>query len=82
MDLEYSLTFTMWEAHSNLHFNYQQWTDTWRSEFEQKTNCVLLVDPRNEDHKDPEYIDYSAPRLARYLQNAWKRHQDTVILGR
>ena len=39
----------------------------------------LLVDPRNEDHKDPEYIDYSAPRLARYLQNAWKRHQDTVF---
>ena len=30
----------------------------------------LPVDPRNEDHKDPEYIDYSAPRLARYLQNA------------
>ena len=24
-------------------FNYQQWTDTWRSEFEQKTNCVLLT---------------------------------------
>ena len=39
----------------------------------------LLVDPRNEDHKDPEYIDYSAPRRARYLQNAWKRHQDTVF---
>ena len=39
----------------------------------------LLVDPRKEDHKDPEYIDYSAPRLARYLQNAWKRHQDTVF---
>ena len=29
--------------------------------------------------KDPEYIDYSVPRLARYLQNAWKRHQDTVF---
>ena len=39
----------------------------------------LLVDPRNEDHEDPEYIDYSVPRLARYLQNAWKRHQDTVF---
>ena len=39
----------------------------------------LPVDPRNEDHKDPEYIDYSAPRLARYLQNAWKRHQDKVF---
>ena len=39
----------------------------------------LPVDPRKEDHKDPEYIDYSAPRLARYLQNAWKRHQDAVF---
>ena len=39
----------------------------------------LPVDPRKEDHKDPEYIDYSAPRLALYLQNAWKRHQDTVF---
>ena len=39
----------------------------------------LPVDPRKEDHKDPEYIDYSAPRLARYVQNAWKRHQDTVF---
>ena len=39
----------------------------------------LLVDPRDEDHKDPENIDYSVPRHARYLQNTWKRHQDTVF---
>ena len=39
----------------------------------------LPVDPRKEDHKDPEYIDYSVPRHARYLQNAWKRHQDAVF---
>ena len=38
-----------------------------------QTVFFLLVDPRDEDHKDPEYIDFSAPRLARYLQNAWKR---------
>ena len=44
-----------------------------------QTVFYLPVDPRNEDHKDPEYIDYSAPRLARYLQNAWKRHQDTYF---
>ena len=44
-----------------------------------QTVFFLPVDPRNEDHKDPEYIDYSAPRLARYLQNAWKRHQDAVF---
>ena len=35
--------------------------------------------PRNEDHKDPEYIDFSAPRLARYMHRAWKRHQDAVF---
>ena len=44
-----------------------------------QTVFFLPVNPRNEDHKDPEYIDFSAPRLARYLQNAWKRHQDAVF---
>ena len=44
-----------------------------------QTVFFLPVDPRNESHKDPEHIDYSAPRLARYLQNAWKRHQDAVF---
>ena len=39
----------------------------------------LLVDPRNKYHKDPEYIDFSAPRLARYMHSAWKRHQDAVF---
>ena len=39
----------------------------------------LPVNPRDEDHKDPENIDYSVPRHARYLQNTWKRHQDTVF---
>ena len=44
-----------------------------------QTVFFLPVDPRNEDHKDPEHIDYSAPGLARYLQNAWKRHRDAVF---
>ena len=39
----------------------------------------LPVDPRDEDHRDPEIIDYSVPRRARYLQKSWKRHQDTVF---
>ena len=39
----------------------------------------LPVDPRNENHRDPENIDYSMPRRARYMQNNWKRHQDTVF---
>ena len=39
----------------------------------------LLVDPRKEDHKDPEFFDYSAPRRARYVHEAWKKHQDAVF---
>ena len=44
-----------------------------------QTVFFLLVDPRDESHKDPEYIDFSVPRLARYLHSAWKRHQDAVF---
>ena len=39
----------------------------------------LPFDPRDKDHKDPEYIDFSVPRLARYVHRAWKRHQDAVF---
>ena len=44
-----------------------------------QTVFFLLVDPRNESHIDPEYIDFSVPRLARYMHKAWKRHQDAVF---
>ena len=57
---------------------YQQWIDTWRSRFEQKTDSILLA--RDTDHKDPEHIDFSVPRRARYVHSAWKRHQDAVFL--
>ena len=30
-------------------------------------------------HRDPEHIDFSVPRLARYMHSAWKRHQDAVF---
>ena len=61
-------------------FYYQQWTDTWRSRFEQKTEVFFLpIDPRDENHKDPEHIDFSVPRRARYVHSAWKRHQDAVF---
>ena len=39
----------------------------------------LLVDPRDENHKDPEHIDFSVPRRARYVHSTWKRHQDAVF---
>ena len=44
-----------------------------------QTVFFLLVDPRDESHKDPEHIHFSVPRLARYLHSAWKRHQDAVF---
>ena len=44
-----------------------------------QTVFFLPVDPRNESHRDPEYIDFSVPRLVRYMHKAWKRHQDAVF---
>ena len=44
-----------------------------------QTVFFVPIDPRDESHKDPEYIDFSVPRLARYLHSAWKRHQDAVF---
>ena len=39
----------------------------------------LPTDPRDENYQEPENIDYSVPRRARYMQKSWKRHQDTVF---
>ena len=44
-----------------------------------QTVFFLPIDPRDTDHKDPEYIDFSVPRRARYVHSAWKRHQDAVF---
>ena len=44
-----------------------------------QTVFFLPVDPRDESHRDPERIDFSVPRLARYVHSAWKRHQDAVL---
>ena len=44
-----------------------------------QTVFFFLVDPRDESHRDPEQIDFSVPRLARYVHSAWKRHQDAVF---
>ena len=43
-----------------------------------QTVFFLPVNPMDEEHKDPETIDLGAPRLARYMHKAWKRHQNTV----
>ena len=44
-----------------------------------QTIFFLPVDPRDESHIDPEHIDFSVPRRARYVHRAWKRHQDAVF---
>ena len=43
-----------------------------------QTVFFLLVDPMNKEHIDPETVNLKAPRLAQYLQTAWKKHQNTV----
>ena len=43
-----------------------------------QTIFFLPVDPMDQEHKDPETIDLGAPRLARYMHKAWKKHQNTV----
>ena len=44
-----------------------------------QTVFFLLVDPRDESHRDLERVDFSVPRLARYMHSAWKKHQDAVF---
>ena len=44
-----------------------------------QTVFFLPNDPRNENHKDPEHIDFFVPRRAQYVHSAWKRHQNAVF---
>ena len=44
-----------------------------------QTVFFLPIDPRDKDHQDPEHIDFSVPRRARYVHSAWKKHQDAVF---
>ena len=44
-----------------------------------QTVFFLPIGPRDKNHKDSEYIDFSVPRRARYVHSAWKKHQDAVF---
>ena len=44
-----------------------------------QTLFFLPIDPRDTVFQDPEHIDFSVPRRARYVQSAWKKHQDAVF---
>ena len=42
-----------------------------------QTVFFTAVNPMNKNHKDPQELDLTKPRLASYKQK-WIRHQDTV----
>ena len=39
---------------------------------------ATLIDPMDKEHKDLDEMDLEAPRLARYMHKAWKKHKNTV----
>ena len=43
-----------------------------------QTVFFTSVDLMNKEHNDPETIDLKAPRLARYMHKARKKHQNTA----
>ena len=43
-----------------------------------QTVFFTSVDRMNKEHTDPDTVDLKAPRLARCLQTAWKKHQNAV----
>ena len=52
--------------------------DSGRTKFKQgKRDGITAVNPMNKNHRDPQELDLTKPRLASYKQQ-WKRHQDTV----
>ena len=44
---------------------------------DRQTVFFTAANPMNKDHRDPQELDLTKPRLAWYKQK-WKRHQDTV----
>ena len=47
-----------------------------------QTVFFLLVDPMDKNHDDLDTIELGAPRHAQYMHKAWKKHENTVFLGR
>ena len=59
---------------------YQQWIDTWRSGFEQKTNSFLLAHWSKRQRSSRSWTYWLLlPRRARCVHSAWKKHQDAVF---
>ena len=47
------------------------------SSWERQTAFFTAVNPMIKDHRDPQELDLTSPRLASYKQK-WKRHRETV----
>ena len=78
--MEYSITSTTWDVHSIFISIINNGLIPGGQDLSRRQTVFFLpVDPRDENHKDPEHIDFSVPRLARYVHSAWKRHQDAVF---
>ena len=74
--MEYSITSTTLDAF-NLH-SVIIYGLIGQDSSRRQTVFFLPSNPRDEDHGDPEYVDFSAPRRAQYLLSVWK-HQDAVF---
>ena len=80
MGLEYSITSTTLDVRFNLHSIVNNGLIPGGQDLSRRQTVFFLpIDPRDENHKDPEHIDFSVPRRARNVHNAWKKHQDAVF---
>ena len=68
----------MWEAISIFNLLANGLTFGGQDSSRKQTVFFFTIDTRDGNHKDPEHIDFSVPRRARYVHSAWKRHQDAV----
>ena len=44
-----------------------------------QTVFFLPIDPRDKEHKDPDFFNFSIPHQAKYVHSPWKKHQDAVF---
>ena len=80
--MEYFITSTTSDARSILHSIINNGLIPGGQDLSRRQTVFFLpIDPRDENHQDPEHIDFSVPRRAQYVHSAWKRHQDAGILG-
>ena len=60
-------------------FHHELGIDTGRTNLSNRQTVFFLpVDLMDKEHKDLEEIDLEAPRLARYMHTACKKHHNTV----